>query len=64
MKLLSVGVNPATSVNCASYAWTSDPIAKPKLVLAEEAEATSFKLFALTFFASSCVCMAEETPYT
>ena len=64
MKLLSVVASPAISASPASYAWTSEPIAKPKLVLAEEAEATSFKLFALTFFASSCVCMAEETPDT
>ena len=33
----SVGVNPATSSNCASCACTSDPIANPKLVLAPEA---------------------------
>ena len=64
IKLLSVGVSPAISDNCASNAWTSDPIAKPKFVLADEAETTSLKLFAFTFFASNWVCIAEETPDT
>ena len=36
--LPSVGVKPAMSANCASYACTSEPIARPKFVLASEAE--------------------------
>ena len=36
--MLSVGVNPAISVNCASKACTFVPIASPKAVLAAEAE--------------------------
>ena len=46
MMLPSVGVKPAISANCASYACTSEPIAKPKLVLALEADVAPVPPFA------------------
>ena len=41
MNELSVGVKPAMSASCASYACTSVPIAKPKKDLALEPPAPS-----------------------
>ena len=37
IKLFSVGSREAMSSNSSSYAWTSEPMARPKFVLAPEA---------------------------
>ena len=62
--LSAAEVNPAIALRSASNACTFVPIAKPKLVLAVDADDTSDKLFEAVSLVPSCVWIALVTPDT